>query len=106
MVQFSRGRNEAEFIKKYNLEKYNIMSDWKIDGAANIDNLPNPYINKTWLAIAPYFEKNIIKNFNTQTPELNYLLHKHKTTSCLFSLCQRYLKSPRNPFFCYRLKMF
>ena len=68
---YSKGKNEAIFIKKHGLDNYKIMSEWYTD-----KDIDNPNLNGTWLAVAPYFEKNLFYNFNNGENEKNYVIHK------------------------------
>jgi hypothetical protein len=93
----------ADIIKENHLEDTNIMAMWdiKYEGDDNYDEKLDGYLfmtleipsahrnveeSRTYLSgaaamIEPYFDKNIIMNFNVDCPEDLYLHHKYKEDS-------------------------
>lgn len=73
---YGEGRDLANFIKLYNLDKYNIMAQWK--QSTNYETkefiLDTNLINNT--CALPYFNKNIFYNFNISLPNKSYTTHK------------------------------
>ena len=70
-ITYSKGKHEAEFIKKHNLDKYRIFVEFE-----SFEKVKNPNLNGTWLTVAPYFEKNLFYNFNDGSDDKNYVIHK------------------------------
>ena len=74
---YSSGRNEAKYIKENGLDNYRIMVGWNVsydeDGEVSEMDINN-YVQAD--NIAPYFDRNILFNFNNGDDTLNYTTHK------------------------------
>lgn len=76
-VRYAPGREEAKFIEKYGLDKYNIMTSWEVSYDDEW-NMTGSNINMCGYAsnIAPYFNQNIFFNFNQGRDDKNYNNHE------------------------------
>lgn len=74
--QYSAGRSMAEFIKEHRLEQYQIMAQWEILRKENGETESSD-VNACYgvVEMAPYFEDNIVYNFNFGSNERNYFTH-------------------------------
>lgn len=78
LYDYSVGRNEAEFIVNNKLINYNIISDWQIDydkAGEKILSMQTNMFGK-YICLAPYFDNNIVYNFNNGENDKNYIDHK------------------------------
>ncbi|OOM74856.1 hypothetical protein [Clostridium sp. BL-8] len=75
-VPYGDGRELAAFIKENNLDKYNIMAQWK----QHTDNKTKKIVMDTnqigSIAALPYFNTNIYYNFNNNLPNKSFIIHK------------------------------
>ena len=96
---YSQSRELAKYIKKYELYKYKIFSTWtespiykdkngnvyfyeeELDREEQYEEYwqINPEHQGTSVLILPYFNRNIIQNFNVDYPEKLYLPHQYRT---------------------------
>jgi len=73
---YGEGRDLARFIKENNLDKYNIMAQWKqyTNNETKQTIVDTNLINN--ICALPYFEKNIFYNFNNNISNKCFLTHK------------------------------
>lgn len=74
---YATGRDEAKFIKKYNLDEYRMMAGWKVDrdGMGNVIDMDINYCRYVD-NVAPYFDHNVFFNFNGGSDDVNYTTHR------------------------------
>lgn len=74
--EYSVGRSMAAFMKEYRLDQYRIMAMWKIirDEEGEIIARDTNFCEGV-VEIAPYFNQNIVYNFNYGRDDRNYITH-------------------------------
>lgn len=75
-LPYSESRDVAAFIQQYHLSDATIMMSWghqeKCDETAAYQDDPNP---ETATLLMPYFDENIVANFNYGNPKQRYNTH-------------------------------
>lgn len=73
---YAPGRREAAFIREHHLERYRMMTGWRVEYDA-AGKAWNADINECDQAVnlAPYFEHNLFFNFNGGRDDRNYITH-------------------------------
>ena len=73
---YSPGRRMAEFIRENQLDQYRIMASWNVEKEENgeIISTDVSYCDGV-VDIAPYFDRNIVYNFNYGRNDRNYVTH-------------------------------
>lgn len=73
---YAPGRKDAAFIREHHLDRYRMMSGWKIEYDTE-GNVWETDINQCSMAVnlAPYFEHNLFFNFNGGRDDRNYITH-------------------------------
>lgn len=85
LYTYDLGRNEAAFIKEYNLDDYKIMIPWDVemgdgdeDGTEELLGMDTGYF--AWADnLSPYFDENIFYNYRLSEQFTNYTTHKRST---------------------------
>lgn len=72
-LRYYIGKEEAMFIKKYNLDKYNILVGW------NYEHEYSTNLMGAGVLILPYFDKNIFYNFNDKDSKKQYAYSRLNT---------------------------